>query len=207
MAERTVSAFNRQYSFPHMTVFADRNKVEREETFELAAAARDRFMFELSMATPTDPAVRRSLLLDPVFHNTDALIASLDSALCAGDQLNDVASGIQGYVQSSEAIEKYLLDIWRATQSPQEFGITIDDVDIERLILAGVSPRGMSALTRAARVVAWLQERDYLIPDDVHAVLPSILGHRVFFNPIYELRRQEIAPAFTRQIMNAVASP
>ena len=207
MAERTVSAFNRQYSFPHMTVFADRNKVEREETFELAAAARDRFMFELSMATATDPAVRRSLLLDPVFHNTDALIASLDSALCAGDQLNDVASGIQGYVQSSEAIEKYLLDIWRATQSPQEFGITIDDVDIERLILAGVSPRGMSALTRAARVVAWLQERDYLIPDDVHAVLPSILGHRVFFNPIYELRRQEIAPAFTRQIMNAVASP
>src|SRR5688572_15278742 len=46
MAERTVSAFNREYRFPHMIVFADRNRVEKEETFELASAARDRFMFE-----------------------------------------------------------------------------------------------------------------------------------------------------------------
>ena len=50
MAERSVSAFNREFRFPHMTVFADRNRLEREETFELPAAARDRFMFELRMA-------------------------------------------------------------------------------------------------------------------------------------------------------------
>ena len=52
MAERSVSAFNREYRFPVMLVFADRNRVEREETFELASAARDRFMFELRMPTP-----------------------------------------------------------------------------------------------------------------------------------------------------------
>src|SRR6476659_10973355 len=74
MAERTVSAFNQEYRFPHMTVFADRNKVEKEETFELASAARDRFMFVLSMPTPSEAEVRRALVFDPAFHDVDALL-------------------------------------------------------------------------------------------------------------------------------------
>lgn len=207
MAERTVSAFNREFTFPHMTVFADRNKVEKEETFELAAAARDRFMFELNMATPQDPQIRRALLIDTIYHNADTLIDNIETGLCAGSELNNIAAEIQQFVQTSDAIEKYLLDIWQATQSPKQFGITIDGVDVDRLVLAGASPRGMSALTKAARVVAWLAGRNHMTPDDVHAVLPSALGHRVFFNPIYELRRSEIAPAFVHQIMDTVASP
>src|ERR1700742_4913318 len=67
MAERTVSAFNREHRFPHMTVFADRNRVEKEETFELASAARDRFMFELGIYKTTDPQVRRALVFDTAF--------------------------------------------------------------------------------------------------------------------------------------------
>src|SRR5580698_5438693 len=74
MAERTVSAFGREFRFPHMTVFADRNRLEKEETFELASAARDRFLFELNMPTPSEPDVRRALVFDPVFHDVDALI-------------------------------------------------------------------------------------------------------------------------------------
>ncbi|HET7527205.1 MAG TPA: MoxR family ATPase, partial [Burkholderiaceae bacterium] len=54
MSERSVHAFGSDHHFPHLSVFADRNRVEREETFELPAAARDRFMFELHMGTPTD---------------------------------------------------------------------------------------------------------------------------------------------------------
>ena len=52
MAERSVSAFNRDYQFPFLQVFADRNMVEREETFELPAAARDRFLMEISISAP-----------------------------------------------------------------------------------------------------------------------------------------------------------
>lgn len=207
MAERTVSAFNRQYEFPHLTVFADRNKVEKEETFELAAAARDRFMFELNMATPNDPDIRRALLTQTRYHNADTLIDTLDGGVCDGYQLNDVAAQIQTMVTTSDTIEQYLLDIWKATSSPADYGIEIDGVDIQRLVLAGASPRGMSALTRAARVVAWLDERTYVTPEDVRAVLPSALGHRVFFSPIYELRRSEIAPAFTKALIDRVASP
>src|SRR5262245_29931387 len=74
MSERSVHAFGTDHHFPHLTVFADRNRVEREETFELPAAARDRFMFELHMGTPGDPEVRRSLIVDPAFHDAHALL-------------------------------------------------------------------------------------------------------------------------------------
>ena len=207
MAERTVSAFNRQYQFPHMTVFADRNRVEKEETFELSAAARDRFMFELNMSTPKDADIRKRLLIDTLYHDADSLIATLDHSSCDGYELNAVAAQIQKFVKTSSTIEQYLLDLWQATSRPADFGISIDGIDIDRLVLAGASPRGMSSLARAARVVAWLHERDYMVPEDVHAVLPSALGHRIFFSPIYELRRSEIAPAFINQLMDCVVSP
>lgn len=207
MAERSVSAFNAEFKFPHMTVFADRNKVEKEETFELASAARDRFMFELNMATPTDNAIRQSLIIDKAFHNADALIEQVQHGLCPGDQLNEVSDVIQQVVNTSPVIERYLLELWRATEVPTEYGVSVDGVDMDRLILAGASPRGMSAMVRAARVVAWMDDRDYVVPEDIHIVLPAALGHRVFFQPIYELRRSDIAPAFIRSIMNHVASP
>jgi len=207
MAERTVSAFNKEYRFPHMTVFADRNKVEKEETFELASAARDRFMFELNMSTPIDDEIRRSLIIDTAYHNADKLIESVPDSLCPGDQLNDIGHAIQEQIWVSPTIEKYLLDVWRATEAPEKFGIALDGIDMSRLILAGASPRGMSALVRAARVVAWINDRDHVIPEDVQSVLPAALNHRVFFNPIYELRRSEIAPRLISAITHVVAAP
>ena len=203
MAERTVSAFNREYRFPHMTVFADRNKVEKEETFELASAARDRFMFELNMSKPTDRGVRRALVFDTAFHDADVLIEQVPAAMLPSDQLNTIAALIQRHVRSSEAIERYVLDLWDASEDPQRFGVQLGGVDMSRLILSGASPRGMSALLRAARVVAWMEGRDHLTPDDVLAVL----GHRVFFTPIYELRRAELAPALVQAIIDRVAAP
>lgn len=207
MAERTVSAFNREYRFPHMTVFADRNKVEKEETFELASAARDRFMFELNMSKPTDRGIRRALVFDTVFHDADRLIEQVPAAMLPADRLNEIGALIQNSVRSSETIERYVLDLWEASEDPLRFGVHLEGVDMTRLILAGASPRGMSALMRAARVVAWMEGRDHLRPDDVHAVLPSVLGHRVFFTPIYELRRAELAPALVEKIMDRVAAP
>jgi MoxR-like ATPase len=207
MAERTVSAFNREYRFPHMTVFADRNKVEKEETFELASAARDRFMFELNMAKPTDRAVRKALVFDTAFHDADALIEQVAPAMLPWDRLNAIGALIQKSVRSSETIERYVLDLWEASETPLKFGVHLDGVDMKRLILAGASPRGMSALMRASRVVAWLNGREHLEPDDIRAVLPSVLGHRVFFTPVYELRRAELSDALVGKIMDKVAAP
>jgi MoxR-like ATPase len=207
MAERTVSAFNQEYRFPHMIVFADRNKVEKEETFELASAARDRFMFELNMPTPSDDAVRRSLVFDPDFHDVDELLMRVTPGILPWQELNQVGAAIQRSVRASEALERYVLDLWDATHAPHRFGVRLEGVDMEKLILAGASPRGMMALTRAARVVAWLAGRDYMTPDDIHSVMPSVLGHRIFFTPVYELRRAQIADALTAKLLEKVPTP
>ena len=207
MAERTVSAFNREYRFPYMSVFADRNRVEKEETFELASAARDRFMFELRMPTPSDPGVRRALVFNPDFHDVDALLERVSAEILPWRELNEVGAAIQRSVSATEALEHYVLDLWEATQSPEKLGVAIEGVDVTKLILAGASPRGIMSLTRAARVVAWFAGRDYLTPDDVRAVAPSVLGHRVFFTPVYELRRAQIADALVAQILDKVPTP
>lgn len=207
MAERTVSAFNQEFRFPHMTVFADRNRVEKEETFELASAARDRFMLELSMPTPTDEAVRRSLIFNPDFHDVDELLERVTAGVLPWQDLNRIGAAIQRSVQVSEALERYALDLWQATHSPERFGISIEGVEMSRLILAGVSPRGMMALIRAARVVAWLDGRTHMIPADIHAVAREALGHRIFFTPIYELRRAQIADELMGQVIERVATP
>jgi MoxR-like ATPase len=207
MAERTVAAFNREYRFPFMTVFADRNRVEKEETFELASAARDRFMFELRMPTPSEPAVRRALVFNPDFHDVDALLERVTPEVLPWRELNAIAAAIQRGVTASETLERYVLDLWEATQSPSRFGVSIEGVDMDKLILAGASPRGIMSLTRAARVVAWFAGRDYLTPDDIRTVAPAVLGHRVFFTPVYELRRAQIADALIAQILDKVPTP
>jgi MoxR-like ATPase len=207
MAERTVSAFDQEFRFPHMTVFADRNRVEKEETFELASAARDRFMLELRMPTPVDEAVRRALIFSPDFHDVDALLEKVAPGVLPWQELNTVGAAIQRSVQVSEALERYALDLWQATHTPERFGVQLEGVDMGRLILAGVSPRGMMALIRAARVVAWLAQRTHLVPTDIHAVAREALGHRIFFTPVYELRRAQIADELIAQILERVATP
>jgi MoxR-like ATPase len=207
MAERTVSAFNREYRFPSMSVFADRNRVEKEETFELASAARDRFMFELRMPTPSDVGVRRSLVFNPDYHDVDELLERVSPEILPWRELNDVGAAIQRSVTASDALERYVLDLWAATQTPENFGVRVDGVDMSKLILAGASPRGIMSLTRAARVIAWFAGRDYLTPDDIRAVAPAVLGHRVFFTPVYELRRAHIADALIAQILDKVPTP
>jgi MoxR-like ATPase len=207
MAERTVSAFNQEYRFPCMTVFADRNRVEKEETFELASAARDRFMLELRMPTPSEPEVRRALVFDPSFHDVDELLERVAPGVLPWQELNKIGAAIQQSVRASETLERYVMDLWEASATPQRFGIRIEGVDMEKLVLAGASPRGMMSLTRAARVVAWLAGRTHLVPDDIYSVVPAALGHRVFFTPVYELRRAEIADALVAKILEKVPTP
>jgi MoxR-like ATPase len=207
MAERSVSAFNQEFRFPHMTVFADRNRLEREETFELPAAARDRFMFELRMSAPTEPSARHAIVFDPAFHDTEALLERVEPGIVPWRELNDIAALVQRSVGASESLQRYVMDLWDATHSPQRFDVRIEGVEMDRLMLSGASPRGMMALVRAARVVAWLAGRDHVVPGDVAAVFPAVMGHRVFFSPLYEMRHAQIADALTAQLLQRVPTP
>jgi MoxR-like ATPase len=207
MAERSVDAFGKEYTFPHMVVFADRNGVEKEETFELSAAARDRFLFEINIDRPTDSDIRRKLIFDPVYHNVDDLIGELDDNLIDYKQLNEIDRQIQKEVFVSTEIENYVVNLWDATWKPHEAGIELPDVYMEDLVVAGASVRGMSAMVRAAKVSAWLEERDHVLPDDIHAVLLPSLNHRVFLSPVYESRREQIMPQFVDALRDHIATP
>ncbi|MDH5357104.1 MAG: MoxR family ATPase [Gammaproteobacteria bacterium] len=207
MAERSAEAFGREYKFPHMVVFADRNAVEKEETFELSAAARDRFLFEIGISNPLDVAVRKQLIFDPKFHDVDALLSTLSEPLLDYSELNALDHDIQQAIFVSEEIEDYIVRIWDATWEPHKFGIEIPDVYMEDLVVAGASVRGMSAMVRAAKVSAWLAGRDHVLPDDVHAVLLPALTHRVFLSPVYEGRREHIMPLFVEALRNHISTP
>ncbi|WP_049766081.1 AAA family ATPase [Rhodopseudomonas palustris] len=207
MAERTLSAFNRDYAFPHLLVFADRNRVEREETFELPAAARDRFLMEIAIDTPADAEVRRCLMFDTRFHDADRLVGELRQTVPDHRALDGVGRSIQRRVGASEALQLYALKLWDAVRYPGRHGIKLAGLDSERLVEAGASPRGMSFLLRAARVVAWLDGRDMVVPEDLREVFFEVMAHRIFLDPIHEMRRAEIMPALIRQLFETVPAP
>lgn len=207
MAERTLTAFNKEHYFPHMLVFADRNQVEKEETFDIPSAARDRFMMEIPIVVPSDAAIMESLVFDTRFHNVDKLVSGVPEDILQFDQLNEFGATLQDSISASPTLRKYALDLWRATKSPLEFGIKVSGVDMNRLVLSGASPRGMGMLLRAARVNAWLNNREAVLPDDIHAVFHEVIAHRVVFSPVYEMRRTEIAREMLSGIINVVAAP
>jgi MoxR-like ATPase len=207
MAERSVQAFNREVRFPHLLVFADRNRVEREETFEISSAARDRFMLEVTIDAPDAEDERRALVFDPRFHDVDRLIGALGAGLLDHRALNALGERIQRHVQASDALQRYALNLWRATASPKDFGITLSGVDSAHLMLAGASPRGMSMLLRAARVAAWLEGRSHVTPEDVQGVFVEAIAHRLVYQPVHEMHRHEISPRLMQAILGAVATP
>ena len=207
MAERSATAFNREYAFPHLQVFADRNRVEKEETFELPAAARDRFLMEVTIGMPDERDLQHQLMFDTRFFDVDKLITSLRGGILPFQELNGVSAVIQQHIQTTPTIAAYALDLCAATRAPSDFGVALESVDMSKLVLSGVSPRGMGMLMRAAKVAAWLQGRDALVPEDLHAVLTETIAHRIFFSPVYELRRGELVAQLLKQIVEKVASP
>ena len=207
MAERTLSAFNKEYKFPHLLVFADRNQVEKEETFEIPSAARDRFMMEIPIVIPQHDEIMTNLVFDTKFHDADTLIEGAKADLLKYDQLNKLSEDIQGNITASTKLKEYALNLWKSTSNPELYGLKISDIDIKILIISGASPRGISMMMKCARVNAWMNDRTSLIPEDIHSIFHETIAHRLVFNPVYELRRTEIARELTDQILNKVAAP
>ena len=207
MAERTLSAFNKEYKFPHLLVFADRNQVEKEETFEIPSAARDRFMMEIPIVIPQQDEIMTNLVFDTKFHDADTLIEGAKADLLKYDQLNKLSEDIQDNITASSKLKEYALNLWKSTSNPELYGLKISDIDIKILIISGASPRGISMMMKCARVNAWMNDRTSLIPEDIHSIFHETIAHRLVFNPVYELRRTEIARELTDQILNKVAAP
>ena len=146
-------------------------------------------------------------MVDTRFHDTDRLLDQVPAGIIDYRELNNIAEIIQASIRTSDAIQEYALNLCRASADPAAYGISIPDTDMSRLILAGISPRGMSYLLRAARVAAWLNGHESVLPEDLHEVFFATMAHRVFFRPAYELRRSELAKDLIGRIMQSVAAP
>lgn len=207
MAERSIAAFNRDYHFPHLTVFADRNRVEREETFELPAASRDRFLMEIPVEAPTDPAQMEGLMFEPRFHDTDALVEVVPPGLIDPTRLDGLAATLQATISTSEALRRYGTALWAATRQPADYDVELDDLPTDELVLAGASPRGMAMLARAARVQAWLEGRRAIVPEDIQTVFVETIAHRIALQPVYEAQRALVARPLAEGILRRVPTP
>lgn len=207
MTEQRLQAFNQEYYLPHLQVFADRNRVEKEETFDLPAAANDRFMFEININTPSDDAVLEQLMFNSRFHDVDALIDTMPVGLLPYYQLNSFSGLLQAQITSTPRLRAYALSLWKASHYPQQYGIQLPDVEMSQLLQAGASPRGMAYFIRAAKVHAWLQGRTALFPEDLQAVYGVTMAHRIFLSPLYAYRKEQLMPQFIAAIIDRIAAP
>jgi hypothetical protein len=142
---------------------------------------------EIEIAPEDSSAIHRNLMFDARFHDADGLIAGVPAGVLDHETLPAIAAKIQAGVRTGPAVEEFVDHLRQATQRPGDYGIALDGVDMQDLIVAGASPRGMSMLVRAAKVAAWLAGRIDLSRRSARRV-PR--GRRIAsFRRSYELQR------------------
>jgi MoxR-like ATPase len=161
MEERQVTVDNTTYHLesPFM-VIATQNPIEMEGTYALPEAQRDRFMARVSVGYPVEAA--EIAMLDA--HTTTNPLDDLEPVTDAGEvrKLIDIV----GQVHVSAAVQRYAVALTTATRTSTELHL-------------GASPRATLHLVRAAKAVAAMHGRDYVLPDDVHGLARSVLSHRL----------------------------
>jgi MoxR-like ATPase len=191
MAEGHVTVEQVTYQLPRpFIVLATQNPVEHHGTYPLPESQLDRFMMRLRMGYPgmedEKEILRQQTLTAPV----DRLVPVMHS--------EDVLS-LQREVREvtvDESLVDYLIRIVRATRESD-------------LLDLGVSPRGSLALYHAAQAIAFIESRDYVIPDDIKRLVVPIFAHRIVVNSRYStgLRRSDEAEAALQEILKTVSVP
>ena len=167
-------------------VIATQNPVETAGTFPLPEAQTDRFMMKLSMGFPEREEEAAIL---QTYSQKDPL-TELQAVMTKEELL--ALKEEAGRVYVHPLVAGYLADIAAATRKQDR-------------IAMGVSPRGTLALMRAAKALACMEGRDYLIPDDMKALAPDVLSHRLVF--AYGGGRQEEARGLMEEILSRVPVP
>jgi len=141
-------------------VIATQNPIEYQGTFPLPEAQMDRFTLSFSLGYPTEAEELMMLQRQQDKISVDSLSPCI--SLADVEELQRLATE----VKVNESLQQYMLNLVRASRSDEE-------------ITLGVSPRGTVALQRATQALAFLEQRDYAIPDDVKFVATSVLSHRI----------------------------
>ncbi len=196
MQERSVSAeeMDCRFSLPNVVVFADRNQLEKEETFELPHAQRDRFLMEIDVGYP-DSDSEKAIIADPKFRDMNELVKSLRPTISV-KEIRGVSEWIENNIKVSPRLVDYVYRIVDASRHPSRYGIVFSDIegiDIEDAVVAGISPRGAGMIVRASQTAAAFRGSPVVEPADLHEIFIETVAHRVFFKPNYIRRRSNLA--------------
>ncbi|RYZ04344.1 MAG: AAA family ATPase [Myxococcales bacterium] len=196
MQEHQVTIGDTTYPLPHpFVVMATQNPIEQEGTYPLPEAQIDRFMLMIKVGYPTREEERA------VMDRMTGVLPSKASPRCSPEQLLTARKVVRD-VYVDDRVKDYIVDVVFATREPQKKGMK----ELAPLIEYGASPRASIALNLAARAHAFLRHRGYVTPEDVKAIGPDVLRHRVVLS--YEAEAEEVtAEDIVRRVFEVVEVP
>jgi MoxR-like ATPase len=153
-------------------VLATQNPVDQEGTYPLPEAQVDRFMLKVTVDYPTKSqeleVMRR--MSNMTFNKEVNTILTKEEIFSIRDQVNQV--------EISESLERYIIELVYATRSPLDYGLKQE----AEYIQYGVSPRASINLNLSAKAVAYMEGRDYVLPEDIKEVAYDVMNHRILLN-------------------------
>ncbi|WP_425090232.1 AAA family ATPase [Tropicimonas sp. S265A] len=204
MEERQVTVSGTTHKMPPLfMVMATQNPIEQEGTYPLPEAQMDRFLMHVMITYPPvedEVEVIRLVRAEEIAAGTDTPSGAPPPAAIPQASVFAARAEI-GQVHVADGMERYMADLVQATRTPDAFGD-----DLKRWIEVGASPRASLALDKCGRTHAWLAGRDYVDPEDVRAIAPDVLRHRLGLS--YEAQGEGVsADAVTDEILRQVAVP
>lgn len=178
MGERQITVGRVTYPLPPLfLVMATQNPIEQEGTYPLPEAQLDRFLMHVRIGYPEADAEMRILDLARSKARAESLGGDVTVPARISAEAIFAARRAVLDLHMSQDVERYLVEIVLATRDASGY-----DAALGRRIAFGASPRGTIALERCARAHAWLAGRDYVAPQDIHAVALDVLRHRVLLS-------------------------
>ena len=196
MQERQITISEETYKLEEpFLVLATQNPIEQEGTYPLPEAQVDRFMLKVKIGYPS-----REEELIIMRQNISGNEKVVKHVVSTKDILS--AREVVKQVYMDEKIERYILDIVFATREPKNFKLD----KLAPLISYGASPRASINLALASKAHAFIKRRGYVIPEDVRAICPDVMRHRIAVT--YEAEAEEITPEqVVMEILNHVEVP
>ena len=196
MQEKQVTLGDETFKLPEpFLVMATQNPIEQEGTYPLPEAQVDRFMLKVVVDYPKKEEERLIVRM-----NNSGEFPKANPVVNPEDIMR--ARQVVRDVYMDEKIERYIVDIVYATRTPGDYGLA----NLKDLISYGASPRASISLSLAAKAYAFIKRRGYVIPEDVRAVCPEVLRHRIGLT--YEAEAENVTTEeIISQVINAVNVP
>lgn len=197
MQERQVTIGEHTYILEEpFLVLATQNPLEQEGTYPLPEAQQDRFMLKVVVDYP-----KKEEELMIIRQNTQQIASPTINPVVSIREVID-ARDLTRTIYLDEKIENYILDIVTATRVPDQVGLS----NLKPLIAYGGSPRASINMALAAKSIAFLNKRGYVLPEDVRAVAADVLRHRLGLT--YEAEAENISvEEIIKQVLNMVKVP